>query len=100
MTRIRVSLLALLLAAGMAVAKDKPAPITDDSLTDQVRLHLASDRELNGGGLMVTVKDGVVSLSGTVENEKQRKKAEKVAAKVKGVRQVVNRTTLRTQGKR
>ena len=64
--------------------------ITDDQLYDQVRLRLAGDPEVNGGALTVVVKEGSVTLSGRVKNEKARLKAEKLAKKVKGVRAVDN----------
>jgi len=64
--------------------------MTDDTITDQVRLKLTSDPDVKGGALEVNVKEGVVTLSGNVELPKQREKAEKLARKVKGVKSVVN----------
>ena len=43
-----------------------------------------------GVHLEVTVKQGVVTLSGTVDQKSMKARAEKVARKVKGVKQVVN----------
>ena len=63
---------------------------TDDELYDQVRRRLASDPNVKGGDLQVAVKDGVVTIRGEVESDKQKVQAEKVAKKVKGVKQVVN----------
>jgi osmotically-inducible protein OsmY len=62
----------------------------DDRLVDQVRIKLAGDRDVNGGAIEVTVKNGVVTLEGTVHKEKQKQRAEHVAKKVKGVTSVVN----------
>ena len=62
----------------------------DDRLYDQVRMKLAADRDVNGGGIEVTVKNGVVTLQGKVHKEKQKQRAEHVAKKVKGVTSVVN----------
>jgi osmotically-inducible protein OsmY len=45
---------------------------------------------VNGGGIEVKVKNGVVTLEGTVHREKQKQRAEHVAKKVKGVTSVVN----------
>lgn len=64
--------------------------VSDDHLYDQVRLRLASDRDVGSARIEVTVKDGVVTLRGTVPKEKLRQKAEKLARRVKGVRAVVN----------
>ena len=77
------------------MAKDPP-PVTDDTITDQVRIKLASDPIVKGGALQVEVKQGVVTLSGAVEQDKQKEKAEKIAKKVKGVKQVVNNLEIKT----
>jgi len=69
-------------------AQDKPS---DDVIYDQVRRKLTSDRDVRGGGIEVEVKDGVVTLQGKVRTEKQKKKAERITRKVKGVANVVNR---------
>ena len=95
-----ISKICTVLLAGLALqafcfAKDPP-PITDDTITDQVRIKLASDPVVKGGALQVDVKQGVVTLSGAVEQDKQKEKAEKVARKVKGVRQVVNNLEIKT----
>jgi len=90
---------ALLLMAGVCLAADKQ--ITDDSISDHVRLRLASDPDVKGGALAVDVKEGVVTIGGTVESQRQKDKATKLAKKVKGVKQVVNNISLkeRTGGK-
>ena len=64
---------------------------TDDNLVDQIRVKLTQDVDVNGGALDVAVKDGVVTLAGPVRNEKAKKKAEKIAMKIKGVKSVVNK---------
>ncbi|HZT32129.1 MAG TPA: BON domain-containing protein [Bryobacteraceae bacterium] len=75
--------------AALVFAADK-TPVSDDALYDAVRMKLANDPIVKGGALTVEVKNGVVTLRGNVETEKQREKAPKVARKVKGVTQVVN----------
>ncbi len=46
----------------MAFAGEKiKAPVTDDSVRDQVMLRLAGDSEVKGGGVDVSVKDGAVT---------------------------------------
>ena len=67
----------------------------DDRIYDQVRIRMVSDRDVKGGALKVEVKDGVVTVSGLVENEKARRKVEKLAKKVKGVKSVVNQTKVK-----
>ncbi len=71
--------------------------MTDDTITDQVRLKLTSDPDVKGGALDVTVKDGVVTIGGAVETQKQRDKAEKLAHKVKGVKSVVNKIEIKAR---
>ena len=85
------------LLAGLVLAADKPA--SDDVIVDQVRVKLASDPVVKGGGLGVDCKTGVVTLTGVVANPKQKDRAAKVAAKVKGVKQVVNSITVAPVGK-
>lgn len=86
MTRA-IAVFAFLIAVNPAVAADK---ISDDQIYDKVRIQLANDRDVKGGAIEVSVASGVVQLTGNVRSDKQRGKAEKVAKKVKGVRQVIN----------
>src|SRR5581483_2221037 len=81
------SFLALLL---VGVALPRPKEVSDDEIHDKVRLRLTSDAVVKGGGIDVDVKDGVVTLHGTVELEKQKTRAEKLAKKVSGVKKVNN----------
>jgi osmotically-inducible protein OsmY len=84
------------LGTEVAFAGDKSKePITDDSITDQVRMRLASDTDVKGGGIDVEVKDGAVTLKGAVDTGKAREKAEKLTKHVKGVKSVTNDLTVR-----
>jgi hyperosmotically inducible protein len=65
--------------------------ISDETIYDQVRIKIAADRTVGGGNIQVTVTNGVVELTGTVKQEKQKQQAEKVAKKVKGVKTVENK---------
>jgi hyperosmotically inducible periplasmic protein len=53
-------------------------------------MHLATEPEVKGGALDVTVRDGVVTIKGRVDTEKGRNRATKLAKKVKGVKDVDN----------
>ena len=86
--RIFLALLAPVTLVTVAFAQK--APVTDDSIFDQVRLKLASDPDVRGGALDVQVKDGVVTLKGRVDKEGYKQRAEKLVKKVKGVKSVVN----------
>ena len=63
---------------------------SDDKIYDTVRQRLANDPDVKGGSFEVTVKDGVVTMKGTVQDEHAREKAEKIVKKVKGVTGVNN----------
>jgi osmotically-inducible protein OsmY len=53
-------------------------------------MRLATDPDVKGGALDVTVHDGTVTIKGRVDSDKGRSKATKLAKKVKGVKQVDN----------
>jgi osmotically-inducible protein OsmY len=86
MRLLSLTLVFTLLVAPL-VAQKNP---TDDEITDQVLVKLASDPDLGGIKFEITVKQGAVTLKGKVRNDKQKVKAEKVTKKVKGVTSVVN----------
>jgi hyperosmotically inducible protein len=94
MHKIIASLCALILLAAFCLAAEKP--VSDDRLYDEVRIKLTSDPVVKGGGIQVDVKQGIVTLSGTVESNKQKDKATHVAKKVKGVKEVVNNIEVKT----
>lgn len=90
--RLIAVLLLLTLAVPMLVAQ-KP-PVSDDAISDNVRQKLASDADVRGAALDVTVKQGVVTIKGRVHTEKGRKKATEITKKVKGVVNVDNQLKL------
>lgn len=83
---ILLALCAALCSSAFAAGK----PVSDDTIYDYVKRRLANDPVVKGGALDIDVKQGVVTLKGAVEYEKQKTKAEKLAKKVNGVKQVVN----------
>ena len=85
--QILVVLFLCLMIGGPAAAAD---PVPDDIIYDKVRVALANDNNVNGGAIEVKVSQGVVELGGTVRQEKQKNRAEKVTRRVKGVQKVVN----------
>jgi hyperosmotically inducible protein len=87
----------LALAAGAWAAEKH---VSDDQLYDNVRRKLANDADVKGGALEVDVKDGVVTLRGKVETEKQKAKATKLTRKVSGVKQVNNELAVVGKGNR
>jgi len=72
-------------------------PVTDYIIADSVKIKLANDPVVKGGALLVDVQHGVVKLDGLVDTSKQKSRAEKIAHKVKGVKQVVNDIVVRAR---
>ena len=93
---ILAAFLALFLMLAVCPAKDPPQ-MTDDTISDAVRVRLASDQVVGVLPLQVTVKQGVVTLAGSVEAKSLKSRAESVAKKVKGVKQVVNNIEVKTR---
>ena len=73
-------------------------PVDDNFITDTIRQKLASDTVVKGGAIEVIVKDGAVTLRGSVEEDKQKNKAEKIAKKVGGVKSVTNELKIARPG--
>lgn len=94
--KIIASLVLSLSLFGSALAAGKLT--TDDAIYDYVRRKLASDPVVKGGGLQVEVHQGAVTLRGTVEEQKQKDKAAKLARKVTGVKSVDNEITVVERG--
>ncbi len=94
--RLIAVLLLVTLAMPMLVAQQKSAAVSDDAIFDNVRQKLASDADVRGAALDVTVKEGVVTIKGRVRTEKGRKKATDLTMKVKGVKNVENQLKLYT----
>jgi osmotically-inducible protein OsmY len=90
--RLIAVLLLVTLAVPMLVAQ--PKPVSDDAISDNVRQRLASDADVRGAALDVTVKDGIVTIKGRVHTEKGRRKATELTKKVKGVVNVDNQLKL------
>lgn len=88
----------LLLSFVMLFALLAPAfaakPVNDDYISDAVRQKLAADQVVKGAAIDVNVKDGVVTLKGKVQEERQKSKADRLAKKVHGVKSVVNDLTI------
>lgn len=80
--------LALLLSANVSYAQQ--AASSDDRISDQVRMRLATDPDVKGGADEVTVSGGVVTIKGRVDTDKGKQKATRLAKKIKGVKDVDN----------
>ena len=81
-----VILLLGILTSGLACTK---AP-DDSQLTSQIQSKLGQDSGLHDKQITVQTAGGVVTLSGTVENETQREAAARYASATPGIKEVVN----------
>src|ERR1700687_552170 len=84
--RSSVILMAGILAIGLACTKEPG----DSPLTSQIQSRLNEDSGLHGKPITVQTSGGVVTLSGTVENETQRAAAARYASAIPGIKEVVN----------
>ena len=65
-------------------------PATDAALSEKVREALVSEHGINARDLQVTTRNGVVTLSGKVEEKSDQERMMLVAMSVDGVRSVVS----------
>jgi hypothetical protein len=87
-----VVLLVGALTLGVACTK---AP-DDSQMTSQIQSKLSQDSGLQGKPITVQTSGGVVTLSGTVDNDAQRTAASRYASEIPNVKQVVNNLQIGT----
>lgn len=68
---------------------------SDDRLNEEINDHLTQHGYIDASEILVTVKDGDVTLEGSVPDEDQKKYAEEVAQKVSGVTHVHNQLNIK-----
>jgi anti-sigma-K factor RskA len=78
------------LAGGCAKTRLDPPPVTDAAITAAVKRALAADAGSNFQRVNVETKNATVTLTGAVELWAERARAEALAYKAAGVRNVVN----------
>jgi hypothetical protein len=90
--RLRASLIlsAVLLVATMGMTVGCSKAPNDSQISSQLQDKLNTDSGLQGKQLSVQAADGVVTLSGNVDNEAQRDAASRYASAIPGVKTVVN----------
>ena len=69
--------------------------IDDSSITTKVNTALIESKDTKAGDIKVATHNGVVQLSGFVDNEAQKSAAGKVAQSVKGVKSVQNNLSIK-----
>lgn len=87
--RIAVFVTCIVLLTVLGTVGCNKAP-NDAQITSEVQSKLSADSGLQGKGLNVQTSEGVVTLSGSVDNENEREAAARYASGIQGVRQVVN----------
>jgi BON domain len=81
----------LILLAGVLVLGVACSKTPDDTqVTSQIQSKFSQDSGLQGQPITVQTSSGVVTLSGTVENETQRAAAARYASAIPGIKTVVN----------
>ena len=88
-------LLAIILGVGLGCAK-KP---DDAKISGEIQDKFSQDSGLSTKQLSVKADGGVVTLSGTVDNDAQREAAGKQAASIAGVKTVINNLDVSNVGK-
>ncbi|HKV82715.1 MAG TPA: BON domain-containing protein [Candidatus Sulfotelmatobacter sp.] len=88
-------LMALILGIGVGCAK-KP---DDTKISSEIQSKFSQDSGLGSKQLAVKAEDGVVTLSGRVDNDAQREAAGKQAASIAGVKTVINNLEVSNIGK-
>jgi hyperosmotically inducible protein len=68
--------------------KSSEQPVTDTWITTKVKAELATTEGIKSGDISVTTKNGLVTLSGTVNSKAQVQKAIALTKSVKGVKDV------------
>jgi outer membrane biosynthesis protein TonB len=90
MIRLRfpaICLLGLALAGGCN-------KVTDDSILTDIKARMFSEPLLKSAEVNVTSKDGIVTITGMVPDDAARLAAERIASQTKGVKQVIDSTTM------
>jgi len=64
--------------------------VDDMVITGTIKTKLAEDQTVNSMGINVDTTNGVVTLSGEVDSEYEKRQAELIAMGVEGVQEVIN----------
>lgn len=87
---LTLALVGTLGVAACSTTQPVSEQIDDAGITTQVKARLIADPEVAGMNIDVDTHEGVVTLSGRVENADQSREAQKLAALTDGVRRVIN----------
>jgi BON domain len=70
---------------------------SDEAIVTNIQAKMFSEPSLKTASLMVTAKDGVVTLAGQLPDENARQAAQKIASDAKGVSKIIDQTTIAVQ---
>lgn len=93
-----ITAVVLLTATGCAVTRDQEtmgAYIDDSVITTTVKSRFFDDKSVDSSAVSVETLNGTVMLSGFAKNATEKKTAESIAWKVKGVKAVKNELSIR-----
>ena len=92
---VAVSFLLLAGCAGTETSRSTGTYIDDKTISTKVKTQLAADSLTKALQIEVETYNGVVQLSGFVDNEQTKDRAEKITAGVNGVKEVKNDLVVR-----
>ena len=93
-----LAVLTLAMTTGCAVTRDQEsmgAYIDDSVITTSVKSRFFDDKTVDGTAVSVETLNGTVMLSGFAKNLTEKRNAEAIAMKVKGVKSVKNELLIR-----
>jgi hyperosmotically inducible protein len=93
-----IAALALVVTTGCAVTRDQEtvgAYIDDSVISTTVKARFYDDKTVDGSAVKVETLNGTVMLSGFAKNSTEKRNAETIALKVKGVKAVKNELLIR-----
>ena len=85
-----VVLTAMLGCAGSRTRESTGQYVDDSTITTKVKTALLADKDVSGRQVEVETFKGVVQLSGFVDSSIQKQKAEQIARRTQGVKEVKN----------
>jgi osmotically-inducible protein OsmY len=93
-----IAALVLVVTTGCAVTRDQEtvgAYIDDAVISTTVKARFFDDKTVDGSAVKVETLNGTVMLSGFAKNSTEKRNAETIALKVKGVKGVKNELLIR-----
>lgn len=82
-------------SASAASGSDGAAPASDSEMSNKIKQELSTNGNVPADGIEVAAADGVVTLTGTVNEAEEKERAALFVIGLEGVRSVVNNLTVR-----